>query len=172
MNSFAREDVPKIIYRPIGVIRSAYNPETGAPRQGILLPDNQGVIELLPEFREALQTLEEFEYIIVIYHFNRVTSWDPVVAPPASDHHHEFGLFSTRSPRRPNPIGFAVMKLDRIEAGKLYVSGIDAFDGTPVLDIKPYLPSVDCPHSEQNEKVEHDLGHHDEPFIRDSSFYK
>lgn len=159
-------------YEPIGIIHSNYSPETGAPRQGILVSDNSGTVEIYPEYRQALTTLDSFEYIILIYHFDKVESWDPLVKPPASDHDYEFGLFATRSPRRPNPIGFSVIKLDKIESGILYVRGIDAFDGTPVLDIKPYLPSIDCVKSVQNDSMEHRLGHHDEIFIRDSSFYK
>ncbi len=159
-------------YKPIGIIHTAYSPETGAPRQGILVADNSGIIEIFPEYRQALSTLDSFEYIILIYHFDRVESWDPLVEPPASDHDYEFGLFATRSPKRPNPIGFSVIKLEKIESGHLYVRGIDAFDGTPVLDIKPYLPSIDCVKSVQNDTMEHRLGHHDEIFIKDSSFYK
>ena len=84
----------------------------------------------------------------------------------------ERGLFATRAPSRPNPIGFSIVKLEKIENGILYISGIDAFDGTPVLDIKPYLPSVDCIKSIQNELIEIELGHHDEDFIEDSTFFK
>ncbi|MBN1926338.1 MAG: tRNA (N6-threonylcarbamoyladenosine(37)-N6)-methyltransferase TrmO, partial [Prolixibacteraceae bacterium] len=113
-----------------------------------------------------------FEYIIVLYHFNEVERWEPIVNPPASDHEHNFGLFSTRIPKRPNPIGFSIVKLEKIKNGVLYLSGLDAFEGTPVLDIKPYLPSVDCPKSVQNEMIEKVLGHHDEDFIEDSTFYK
>ena len=159
-------------YKPIGIIHTEYSPETGAPRQGILVADNFGTIEIFPEYRQALTTLDSFEYIILIYHFDKVESWDATVEPPGHDHDYEFGLFATRSPKRPNPIGFSVIKLDKIEAGHLYVRGIDAFDGTPVLDIKPYLPSIDCVKSVQNDTMEHRLGHHDEIFIKDSSFYK
>ncbi len=118
-------------YKPIGIIHTDYTPETGAPRQGILVADNSGTIEIFPEYRQALTTLDSFEYIILLYHFDRVESWDPLVVPPASDHDYEFGLFATRSPKRPNPIGFSVIKLDKIESGLLYIRGIDAFDGTP-----------------------------------------
>jgi tRNA-Thr(GGU) m(6)t(6)A37 methyltransferase TsaA len=119
-----------------------------------------------------LNTLNLFEYIIVLYHFSEVEQWESNVNPPAASHEHNFGLFSTRSPKRPNPIGLSVVKLEKIRDGILYVSGVDAFEGTPVLDIKPYLPSVDCVKSIQNELVETELGHHDEDFISDSTFYK
>jgi len=162
----------KIIYSPIGIIHSSFNTETGAPRQGILMPETKGEIEIFKPYREALQTLDEFEYIIVLYHFDKVKTWESHVNPPASTHEHDFGLFSTRSPKRPNPIGLSIVKLESINDGILHVSGVDAFEGTPVLDIKPYLPSVDCIKSKQNEEVEKELGHHDEIFITDSSFYR
>ncbi len=159
-----------IIYHPIGIFHTSYTPQTGAPRQGILMPETKGRIEIYPPYHSALQTLELFEYIIVLYHFNKVKRWDDVVTPPASG--HDFGLFSTRSPKRPNPIGFSIVKLEKIEKGILYVSGVDAFNGTPVLDIKPYLPSIDCIKSVQNELIEEELGHHDEDFIYDSTYFK
>lgn len=165
-------DSSLIQFHPIGKFHTSYNTETGAPRQGILLPDTKGIIEIYPEYLSALKDLDLFEYIIVLYHFNEVGKWEPTVNPPASDHDHNFGLFSTRSPKRPNPIGFSIVKLESIREGKLTVSGIDAFDGTPVLDIKPYLPSIDCVKSVQNELIEKRLGHHDEDFIDDPSFYK
>ncbi|MBN1108636.1 MAG: tRNA (N6-threonylcarbamoyladenosine(37)-N6)-methyltransferase TrmO [Bacteroidales bacterium] len=165
-------DSSVIRYRPVGVFHSDFSPLSGAPRQGVLMPETRGTIEIFPQYRSALKYLNLFEYIIVLYHFSEVERWEPVVNPPASTHEHNFGLFSTRSPKRPNPIGLSVVKLEKIENGILYISGVDAFDGTPVLDIKPYLPSVDCVKSVQNEMMEEELGHHDEDFIQDSSFFK
>ncbi|MBN2610545.1 MAG: tRNA (N6-threonylcarbamoyladenosine(37)-N6)-methyltransferase TrmO [Bacteroidales bacterium] len=165
-------DTTILEYMPIGIFHTVYTPQTGAPRQGILLPETKGTIEIFTKYRGALTTLDLFEYIIVLYHFSEVERWEPVVNPPAASHEHNFGLFSTRSPKRPNPIGLSIVKLEYIDNGVLHVSGIDAFDGTPVLDIKPYLPSVDCPQSVQNELMEKVLGHHDEDFINDSTFFK
>ena len=161
----------EIVFHPIGVVHSPYSPDTGAPRQGILRPDEEASIEIYEPYQEALQTLDEFEYILVFFYFDQVKSWESIVKPPGSTDKHEFGLFSTRSPKRPNPIGFSLVKLDRIEKGVLYIRGIDAFEGTPVLDIKPYLPSVDCVESSINWYVEKELGHHDEDFIDDPGFY-
>jgi len=165
-------DTSIIQYKPIGIFHTVYTPSTGAPRQGILIPETSGTIEIFPQYRSALNTLNLFEYIIVLYHFSEVERWESTVNPPASSHEHNFGLFSTRSPKRPNPIGLTIVKLEKIENGILYISGVDAFDGTPVLDIKPYLPSVDCVKSIQNELIEKLLGHHDEDFINDSTFFK
>jgi len=167
-----KSDSTTIQYTPIGKFHTGYYPDTGAPRQGVLMPETKGTIEIFPEYRSALPTLSLFEYIIVLYHFDKVEKWEPIVNPPAASHDHNFGLFSTRSPKRPNPIGFSIVKLEKISKGVLYVSGVDAFDGTPVLDIKPYLPSVDCVKSIQNELIEEILGHHDEDFIDDSTFWK
>lgn len=161
-----------IIYKPIGVFHTHFSPQTGAPRQGILMPESSGSIEIFPEYRSGLSYLSFFEYIIVLYHFSEVESWNPEVEPPGADHEHRYGVFSTRSPKRPNPIGFSVVKLVGITDGVLYLSGVDAFEGTPVLDIKPYLPSVDNVNSPINEMLEKKFGHHDEPFINDSTFFK
>lgn len=158
----------EIVYSPIGVIHSSFSPETGAPRQGILMPESGAEIEIYKPYREALQYLDLFEYIIVIYHFDRVKTWKELVSPPASTREHDFGLFGTRTPRRPNPIGLSVVKLDSIRDGILHIKGIDAFDGSPVLDIKPYLPSIDCVESKRNEEMERELGLPRQVMIRDS----
>ena len=157
-------------YEPIGVFHTDFTPETGAPWQSLLRPETRATIEIYEPYRAALETLAEFEYIWVLYHFDRVETWEPTVRPPGS--HHEFGLFATRIPKRPCPIGLSLIKLERIEDGTLFLSGIDTFEGTPVLDIKPYLPSVDSVKSEINEAVEVELGHHDEDFIEDPSLFR
>lgn len=175
LNVFAmngQDIIRPLIYTPIGVFHTCYTPQTGAPRQGKLMPETKGTIEIFPQYHSALNTLSFLEYIIVLFHFSEIEKWEPTVNPLVSSHEHNFGLFATRSPKRPNPIGLSIVKLEKIENGILYVSGIDAFDGTPVLDIKPYLPSVDCPKSIQNEFMEKELGHHDEDFINDSTFFK
>ena len=161
-----------ITYKPIGIFTSFYSPNIGSPRQGILSPESKAEIQIFSEYQEGLKDLENFEYIIVIYHLHEVRQWSPIIAPPSATIEHEFGIFATRSPKRPNPIGFAVIKLDKIENGILYVSGIDAFDKTPVLDIKPYLPSIDCIKSVKNSSLELQYGHHDEDFISDTTLFR
>jgi tRNA (adenine37-N6)-methyltransferase len=155
-----------IEYRPIGYFSSEYTLETGAPRQGILKPESTGIIILDTAYLKALSNLNEFEYIWVISHFHDAKGWDSFVKPPKSE--HQYGVFATRSPRRPNPIGLSLIKADTIIGNKIYVSGVDLFDKTPILDIKPFLPSVDYVVSEKNMTVEIYLGHHDEDFIADS----
>lgn len=154
----AQDKGQQIAYTPIGVFHSPLTPRTGAPRQGMLAPEIKGKIEINPEYRDALSSLELFEYIIVLYHCDKAKGWEKMVNPPGSNPDMDFGLFATRTYRRPNPIGIAVIKLEKIENGVLYVSGIDAYDGTPVLDIKPYLPSVDCVSSSRNIQMERELG--------------
>ena len=147
-----------ITYKPIGYFHTEFSPENPAPRQGILDPSNRGVLQILEPYREALYGLDQYESIVILYHLDRVTGWEVYAHPPGSDPGEKFGLFSTRSPRRPNPIGLAVAKLEKMENGLLYLRGVDAFDGTPVLDIKPFLPSVDCPGSNTNRGHEKRLG--------------
>ena len=151
-----KQDAMKIVYHPIGLFHTELTPQTGAPRQGILQPENKGTIEVYPEYQEALLNLEKFEYIIVIYHMHLSKGWHTPVRPPHSS--QAFGLFATRSPNRPNPIGLSVIKLEKIEGNILHVSGIDAYDKTPVLDIKPWLPSIDCPGWKTNLDIEGKLG--------------
>jgi len=155
-----------IEYQPIGYFSSEYTVETGAPRQGILKPEAKGIIILDTIYTKGLYKLVDFEYIWVITHFHKAKGWENSVKPPESD--HVFGLFATRSPRRPNPIGLSLIKIDTIINNKIFVSGIDLFDGTPILDIKPFLPTVDYVVSEKNMMSELFLGHHDKDFITDS----
>ena len=115
-------------YKPIGFFSSKYTLKTGAPRQGILKPETKGVIILDTVYTKSLSWLDEFEYIWVITHFHEAKGWESIVTPPESD--HKFGLFATRSPRRPNPIGLSLIKMDTIIKNKIYVSGIDIFNNT------------------------------------------
>lgn len=152
-----------IVYKPIGVFKTEFSSNSEVPRQGILVPESKAKIILNSEFGEALLDLERFEYIWVVYHMNLVKDWELFVNPPGTEHY--FGTFATRSPRRPNPIGMALVKLDKIDHDTLFVSGIDAFNNTPVLDLKPYLPSIDYVESKVNEDMEKEMGHHDEIMI-------
>ena len=151
-----KQDNTKIIYHPVGIFHTELTPQTGAPRQGILQPENRGTIEVYPGYQKALWDLEKFEYIIVIYHMHLSKGWHTPVRPPRST--HAFGLFATRSPNRPNSIGLSVIKLEKVEGNILHVSGIDAFNKTPVLDIKPWIPSIDCPGWKVNLDIEEKLG--------------
>jgi len=126
---------------PIGVIHSPYLMKGDAPRQGRLSPTTSE-IEIFPEFAEGLRNVTERPHLIILYWFDRADRATLTAVTPHSKKEH--GVFATRSPDRPNPIGLAVVDLLSIDGNRLIVRGLDAFDGTPVLDIKPYSPEIDC----------------------------
>jgi len=167
------EDLPNAIrFAPIGYFHTPFTPDTGAPRQAGLSTETECEIRIDAPYRSGLKDLEKFEYIIVLYYFDLTRTWSPSISPPESG--HRFGLFATRSPKRPNPIGLSVIRITKVDipTGVITLAGGDAFDGTPVLDIKPYLPSVDRVESVQNTKTEKELGHHDEATIKDPTLYR
>ena len=126
--------------QPIGHVRSPYTDSKQIPKGLGVKHETEGVIEVLPEFEPGLADIEGFSHLFVIWAFDRSEGFDLVVTPRSDDRPH--GLFATRSPRRPNPIALTVVELIGRERGRLRVRGIDMLDGTPVLDIKPYLSSV------------------------------
>lgn len=126
---------------PIGVIWSPYRKRGDAPRQG-RLSDTESTIEILPAYAEGLQDIEMNKHLIALYWFDRSDRSLLRATPPGSGVEH--GVFATRSPERPNPIGFAVVDLIGRDGNRLTVRGLDAFDGTPLLDLKPYYPDLDC----------------------------
>jgi tRNA-Thr(GGU) m(6)t(6)A37 methyltransferase TsaA len=135
--------VMKIEYHPIGVIHSPFTELEGMPIQPAGAPGIQGTVELFPEYREGLQDLEGFSHLILLYHFHRSQGFDLRVIPFLD--RQPRGLFATRAPKRPNPIGLSVVKLLGIQGGTLHIENIDIVDGTPLLDIKPYIPEFDGP---------------------------
>jgi tRNA-Thr(GGU) m(6)t(6)A37 methyltransferase TsaA len=130
-----------IQYMPIGIIHSSFNTPEEAPIQPRLAKGARGRIELLPEYGEALADLESFSHIILIYHFHLAEKYTIKVRPPHEDSFH--GVFATRVASRPNTIGISVVSLHSIKGTVLQVSNIDVVNGTPLLDIKPFIPSVD-----------------------------
>ncbi|HEY1768394.1 MAG TPA: tRNA (N6-threonylcarbamoyladenosine(37)-N6)-methyltransferase TrmO [Terracidiphilus sp.] len=127
--------------RPIAYVRTPYTGTSAIPRGLGARHDAEGVIELLPEFAEGLADVEGFSHLFVLWVFDRSEDFDLTARPPA-DSNRPHGVFATRSPRRPNPIGLTVVELLRCEGNSLHVRGVDMLNGTPVLDIKPYLSSV------------------------------
>jgi tRNA-Thr(GGU) m(6)t(6)A37 methyltransferase TsaA len=125
---------------PIGTIRSPYTETMQIPKGAGAAHHAEGVLELRPELEPGLDDIEGFSHLFVIWLFDRVDGYDLVAMPPTDDRPH--GVFATRSPRRPNPIGLTVVELLGREGPRLRVRGIDMLDGTPILDIKPYLSSV------------------------------
>jgi tRNA-Thr(GGU) m(6)t(6)A37 methyltransferase TsaA len=126
--------------RPIAYIRSPYTESSTIPKGLGARHDAEGKIEFLREYEAGLADVEGFSHLFVLWHFDRVTDFDLTARPPSDDRPH--GVFATRSPRRPNPIGLTVVELLRRDGAQLYVRGVDMLDGTPVLDVKPYLSSV------------------------------
>lgn len=126
--------------RPIGFVRSAYTATAEIPKGLGAKHEAEGMLEILPEFEVGLTDIEGFSHLIVIWVFDRSQGFELLGTPPSDSRPH--GVFATRSPRRPNPIGLTVVELLRREGSQLHVRGIDMLDGTPIVDIKPYLSSV------------------------------
>ena len=125
---------------PIGAMRTPFAETGEIPKGPDAKHDAEGVIEIEPLFEAGLQDIEGFSHLYVLWHFHRAGGYDLVAYPPSDDRPH--GVFATRSPQRPSPIGLTVVQLLRRDGLRLYVRGVDMLDGTPVLDIKPYLSSV------------------------------
>jgi tRNA-Thr(GGU) m(6)t(6)A37 methyltransferase TsaA len=132
----------EITFHPIGVIHSPFSEPAGVPIQPIGAQAFRGWIELLPEFEAGLQDLEEFSHLILLYCFHKAQGFALEVLPFLDEKPH--GVFATRAPRRPNPIGLSIVRLERIEGNRLYFQDVDVVDGTPLLDIKPYVPDFDA----------------------------
>lgn len=126
--------------QPIGYVRSPYRDTQEIPKGLGATHEAEGVLEILPEFEAGLTDIEGFSHLFVIWAFDRSEGYNLVGTPPSDDRPH--GVFATRSPRRPNPIGLTVVELLGREGRVLRVRGIDMLDGTPILDIKPYLSSI------------------------------
>ncbi|WP_296270554.1 tRNA (N6-threonylcarbamoyladenosine(37)-N6)-methyltransferase TrmO [Pseudomonas sp. UBA6323] len=143
---------------PVGIVRSCFKEKFAIPRQPHLAPAARGVLELLPPFDqgEAVQGLEQVSHVWLLFLFHQALEDKPrlKVRPPRLGGNQSVGVFSTRATHRPNGIGQSVVRLERVEAGRLHLSGIDLLDGTPVLDIKPYVPYADAVADARNDMAE------------------
>jgi tRNA (adenine37-N6)-methyltransferase len=126
--------------RPVGHVRSAFHATSEIPKGPGAEHTAEGVLEILPEFEPGLADVEGFSHLYVLWLFHRSEGYSLSGVPPVDDRPH--GVFATRSPRRPNPIGLTVVELLGRDGPRLRVRGVDMLDGTPILDIKPYLSSV------------------------------
>jgi tRNA-Thr(GGU) m(6)t(6)A37 methyltransferase TsaA len=126
--------------QPIGYVNSPYKNTTEVPRGLGAKHDADGVLKILPEFAAGLTDIEGFSHLIVLWEFDRSHGFELLGTPPSDNRPH--GVFATRSPRRPNPIGLTIVELRRREGMDLHVRGVDMLDGTPILDIKPLLSGV------------------------------
>ena len=134
--------------KTIARIRTDFPTKFGIPRQSGIIPSLQAAIVFEPEYRspEAVRGLDEFSHIWLLWQFSEAVrdSWSPTVRPPRLGGNKRMGVFATRSPFRPNPIGLTSVRLLQVADGELVVSGADLMDGTPIYDIKPYLSYSDC----------------------------
>ncbi len=130
-----------IQYRPIGYVHSPFKDTAGMPIQPSRAKGITGRVEVLSEFQDGLADLDGFSHIILLYHLHKVSGYRLHVVPFLDTNPR--GLFATRAPTRPNPVGLSVLQLLGIEECTLAVSDLDILDGTPVLDIKPYVPDFD-----------------------------
>lgn len=126
--------------QPIGTVKSPYTAAAQIPKGRGAEHHAEGVLEILPQLEAGLTDIEGFSHLYVLWVFDRASGYDLLATPPTDTRPH--GVFATRAPRRPNPIGLTVVALLRREGPRLYVRGVDMLDGTPILDIKPYLSSV------------------------------
>jgi len=126
--------------QPIGFVKSPYKEPRDVPRGLGAKHEAEGELEVLPEFELGLTDIEGFSHLIVLWVFDRSGGYELMGMPPSDNRPH--GVFATRSPRRPNPIGLTVVELVRRQGARLQVRGIDMLEGTPILDIKPYLSSI------------------------------
>ena len=132
----------EITYTPIGVIHSPFTDTADMPIQTAGAAGVQGTVEIFPEYAAGLQDLAGFSYIILLYHFHRSKASSLLVRPFLD--RQPRGVFATRAPRRPNSIGISVVKLVEVVDQELRIEYVDVLDGTPLLDIKPYIPEVDA----------------------------
>lgn len=132
----------EVEFRPIGVLHSPFREAAGTPIQGAFAPDAEGTAEVFEEFAEGLTDLEGFSHLYLIYLFDRSLDYALMVTPFRDSTPR--GVFATRAPRRPNPLGLSIVRLLAREGNVLRLAEVDFLDGTPLLDIKPYVPAFDC----------------------------
>lgn len=133
--------------RPIGIVHTPFVQPAGTPIQPVYAESAEGIVEVLEPFTKGLADLEGFDRIWLVYWFHQSAGGKMRVIPYRDT--QERGLFATRAPARPNPIGLSCVALQRIEGNLLYVRALDILDGTPLLDIKPYVPEFDSREAER-----------------------
>ena len=137
-NTYAMDS---ILYEPIGLIRSPFTEPKGMPIQAAYASGTRGHIAVLSQYESGLKDLEGFSHLFLLYHFHHSSGYSLTVQPFLD--RSPRGVFATRAPKRPNSIGLSVVRLRRIEGRTLHIEDVDILDGTPLLDIKPYVPQFD-----------------------------
>ena len=131
----------EIKYSPIGVIHSPFKEPKGTPIQPAAAKGINGIVEIFPEYAEGLRDIEGFSHIILLYHFH-LSKGSTLIAKPYMDN-ETHGVFAMRGSNRPNPIGISIVCLAKVEGNMLHIRDVDIVDGTPLLDVKPYVPEFD-----------------------------
>jgi tRNA-Thr(GGU) m(6)t(6)A37 methyltransferase TsaA len=140
-NDKAQDSQMDITFQAIGLIHSPFKDLEGMPIQSASKASGPGKVEIFHEYQDGLKDLDGFSHIILLYHMHAIREQSLTVTPFLDSSPR--GIFATRAPTRPNPIGLSIVKLIRIEDCVLYVDGLDVLDGTPLLDLKPYIPEFD-----------------------------
>ena len=140
-------DIDPVVCRPVGIVRSRFTETSGMPIQTAGAPDEVGRLEVFAEFAPGLRDIEGFDYLILVTHLHRCAHERLEVVPFLDDATH--GVFATRAPARPNRLGLSIVRLTAVEGTTLHFSGNDMIDGTPALDIKPYVPRFDVRETER-----------------------
>jgi tRNA-Thr(GGU) m(6)t(6)A37 methyltransferase TsaA len=137
-----RKNEMEIVLKPIGIIHSPYEKKEDIPIQGVFKPQGAGTVEVFKEYETGLQDVEGFSHLVILYYFHKSKDFSLLGKPFLEDKLH--GIFAIRSPHRPNHLGVSVVRLLERKGNLLEVGEIDVLDGTPVLDIKPYVPKFDA----------------------------
>ena len=133
----------KITYKPIGTIHSPFKEPKGTPIQPSAAKDTEGTVEIFKEYEKGLKDIDGFSHIILIYHFHLSGSYSLEVIPFMDDKPH--GIFTTRAPSRPNPVGLSIVRLMEVKKNILYIKDVDIVNNTPLIDIKPFVTKFDNP---------------------------
>lgn len=152
-----------ISYQPIGVIYSPFKEAKGTPVQPTAAADIGGIVEINPDYATGLKDIEGFSHLILIYHLHLIEQSSLLVKPFLDNDLH--GIFATRSPSRPNAIGLSVVRLKKVDGVKLHILDVDIIDGTPLLDIKPYVAQFDIRERTRCGWFENNI--HKLPIVRD-----
>jgi tRNA-Thr(GGU) m(6)t(6)A37 methyltransferase TsaA len=144
MRKRSKKPLNELIYKAIGVVHSPFKEPKNVPIQSSASKGTEGTIEVYPQYAEGLCDIEGFSHLILLYHLHLVAEGPLMVKPFLDDKPH--GVFATRAPARPNRIGISIVKLAGKEGSILHVHELDILEGTPLIDIKPYVPEFDCRH--------------------------
>jgi tRNA-Thr(GGU) m(6)t(6)A37 methyltransferase TsaA len=143
----------QVTYESIGIVHTPFSEQETTPIQGFFSPSSKGEVEVFPQYVDGLKDITGFSHLILIYHFHLAKGYS-LLTKPFLDKENK-GIFAIRHFNRPNPIGISVVRLDDVKANILSISEVDIVDGTPLLDIKPYIPDFDVRHNVKNGWYEH-----------------